>query len=344
MKKLFTIGLALLAATTMFAGNPDRQGEAGAFELLLNPWARSAGLHTMATSHVRGVESMFLNVAGLSSVKNVEFGLSQSRYLTGTGINVNAFGFAKRISDHGVFGASINALNFGDIRVTTAALPEGTGGTYSPSFFNLGLSYAHTYEKVTVGVTAKVVSESISSVSANTLCLDAAVLYRTGNFNFGVSLRNIGGKMRFGGEGLSFQQGNIDGQLPYNLTYEQRSAAFELPSQLNIGASYDFKMGKKSKLSAIGNFTSNAFSRDELGGGLEFSLNDMFALRGGYKLGLGNASPGVSQNEVYTGVAAGFSFDVPLKKGTDNKLGIDYSYLPSNPFSGTHNITIRIGM
>jgi hypothetical protein len=344
MKKLFTIALTVLMGATVWAGNPDRQGEAGAYELLLNPWARSGGLHGMATSHVKGVEGMFLNVAAMSRINRMEFGLAQSRYLVGAGINVNAFGFATKMGKNGTVGFAINAMDFGDINVTTAALPEGTGGTFSPSFFNLGLSYAHTFDKVSVGATMKMVSESISTVTANTVCLDAGVLYRTGNFNFGVSLRNIGGKMRFSGDGLSFSQDNPDGQLPYDLTYLQRASSFELPSQLNIGASYDFKLGKKNTLSAIGNFTSNAFSRDELGGGLELSISQMFALRGGYKVQVGAASPGVTQNDVYTGLCGGFSFDVPLKKGSDNKLGIDYSYLPSNPFGGTHNVTIRIGM
>jgi hypothetical protein len=49
--------MLLLLAGTVFAGNPDRQGEAGANQLLINPWARSAGLHTMGTANVTGVGS-----------------------------------------------------------------------------------------------------------------------------------------------------------------------------------------------------------------------------------------------------------------------------------------------
>ena len=54
----------LFFATVVEAGNPDRQGEAGAYELLMNPWARSAGLHTMTTSMIMGVEALRLNPAG----------------------------------------------------------------------------------------------------------------------------------------------------------------------------------------------------------------------------------------------------------------------------------------
>jgi hypothetical protein len=39
--KHWSIGLtlAILPAATLLAGNPDRIGEAGASELLINPWA-----------------------------------------------------------------------------------------------------------------------------------------------------------------------------------------------------------------------------------------------------------------------------------------------------------------
>ena len=43
--KLVSLALAALAMAggTVKAGNPDRIGQAGATELLINPWARSSG-------------------------------------------------------------------------------------------------------------------------------------------------------------------------------------------------------------------------------------------------------------------------------------------------------------
>ena len=55
------------------AGNPDRQGEAGAYELTINPWARAAALHSMHTSMVWGVEAMWHNPAGLSKINKSEY-------------------------------------------------------------------------------------------------------------------------------------------------------------------------------------------------------------------------------------------------------------------------------
>ena len=44
-KRQQSILLCILFVASVSAGNPDRQGEAGAYELLMNPWARSSGLN-----------------------------------------------------------------------------------------------------------------------------------------------------------------------------------------------------------------------------------------------------------------------------------------------------------
>lgn len=333
-----------LLGWTVHAGNPDRQGEAGAYELTMNPWARAAGLHTMTTSMIYGVEALWLNPAGLTRINKTELLIGHSQYLRGSGISMNALGFAQKMGKNGAFGFNLVAVDFGDINVTTTQLPEGTGATYSPSFFNLGLSYAYTFEnKVSVGILLRGISESTSDLSAFGFALDAGVQYVNGpedNFKFGISLRNVGSPMRFGGEGLSFQGDNPEGEIPYQLTYDQRSAGFELPSLLNIGTSYDFNFDKRNKLTLLANFTANSFSRDEIGAGLEYSFNRVFYLRGAYKYELG----GVDDKNVYTGLAAGFGIEVPFSKTSKQKLGIDYGYRASNPWNGSHNFSLRISL
>lgn len=327
------------------AGNPDRQGEAGAYELTMNPWARAAGLHGMTTARVYGAEAMWLNPAGISQHLNrSELAFGQMQYLKGSDISVSSLGFVQKMGKSGALGITLTSLNLGEIRVTTTGLPEGTGATYKPSFLNLGLSYAYTFDnKVSVGILVRGVSESTTDLSAFGLAFDAGVQYVNGpddNFKFGISLRNIGSPMRFGGEGLSFQSTNPGKDFPYNLTYDQRSASFELPSMLNIGASYDLHLDHKNVLSVVANFTANSFSTDELGGGLEYAFNKQFFLRGGYKYQLG----GALDKNVYTGLAAGFGVEIPFNKDSDSKLGIDYGYRASNPWQGSHNLSIKISL
>lgn len=343
MKKYFyTLIFICFAGVTAFAGNPDRQGEAGAAELLLNPWARSAGLHSMSTASVSGVESMRLNVAGLSRIGKGELVVSNTRLYEGSTIGINSLGFATKVGSSGAFGVSLVAMDFGDIPVTTNGQPEGTGGIYSPSFFNLGLGYAYTYEnKISVGLLVRMISETLPDVSASGFAIDAGVQYVSGDkdeFKLGIALRNIGSPMEFSGEGLSLRAETPEG---IELTVNQRAEDFELPSLLNIGVSYDFYFGETNYLRTLANFTSNAFARDDIGVGAEFSFRDLVTLRAAYKYAL-DSSGGLEKN-LYTGFAGGVSIDVPLKRADNRIVGIDYAYRSTNPFRGTHNFSLRYG-
>jgi len=340
MKNLYKIVcvLALFVGVnaSTYAGNPDRQGEAGASELLLNPWAKSAGLHGMTTSSVTGVESMRLNIAGLGRIEGRELNISNTRLFEGSTVKLNALGYAQKMGNS-AFGISLMAVDFGDIPVTTVGQPDGTGATFSPSFINLGVGYSYTYEnKISVGFLFRTISESTADVSAFGFALDAGVQYVSGeqdNFKLGISLRNVGSPMKFSGQGLAFKEENTE------LTVEQRAEDFELPSVLNIGISYDYYFAENVMLRGVGNFTSNAFSRDQVGAGVELFINDMFILRGGYKKDFG--SSGSSLNNVYTGVSGGASIELPFNESGKNKLAIDYAYRATNPFRGTHNFSVR---
>lgn len=343
MKKLYQIICLSLLSGVVFAGNPDRQGEAGANQLLIDPWARCAGFHEMNTSNTVGAEAMYLNVAGLARVNKMEIALAHTRYIAD--ININALGFAQKVGKGGAFGVSLMAMDLGKFEYTTEDVPEGTGATFSPSYFNLGISYSHLFSnKVSVGITAKMVNESITNVAARAFALDGGVQYVTGendNFKFGISLRNVGSKMRFAGEGLSKALPNPGPTFVYNNTYYERSATYELPSQLNIGASYDWLLGKVNRITLVGNFTSNAFSRDQVGGGLEFSLRKLFALRVGYKYEL-------DQNEIEAtldnGISGGFSLSLPLKKDSDMRLSLEYAYRQTHVYNGIHNLGLRLDL
>lgn len=350
-KYIYIILSAFLVVGTMaeiHAGNPDRQGEAGGGQLLLNPWARTAGLHTMSTSFATGVEANIINPAGVVRIHKSEFIVAHTRYLQGTDIGFNAFGLAQKTGKNGAFGLSIMLVEMGDIPVTTENQPEGTGATFSPSFFNMGITYSHIFdEKISVGLTLRIVSESTSDISAFGIAIDAGVQYVTGpenNFKFGISLRNIGTPMKYSGQGLDVAAPNPNAaEFGYTLTYAERSQKYELPSVLNIGGSYDFIINPKNRLTVLANFTSNSFSQDQIGGGIEYSFNNIFMLRGGYKYEMGSFENDGIEAPVYSGLCGGFSIEVPLKKDSHSIFGIDYGFRATRVWNGTHTLGIRFG-
>jgi len=337
---------SLFNMTGVQAGNKDRSGQAGAPELLINPWAGSAGWGGVNTANVRGVESMFGNIAGLAYVNKLELGFSQTSWLKGSGIGISNFGLGVRAGETGVIGLSVFSMNFGELDVTTTDQPDGTGATFKPSLLNFALAYSKSFSNsISAGLTIRIVSESIPDASAQGLCLDAGVMYVTGERDqakFGIALRNLGPTMKFTGDGFSikaFFQGNDN-----SISVFQRSESFELPTQLRIGASYDFYIGEMSRLTMAGNFTSNSFSKDQFGLGLEYGLKEILVLRAAYTYedGITAGVDDPDRTNAYKGLSLGGTVEVPLSKKSDLKLGIDYAYQSTDNFRGTQVFGIRL--
>jgi hypothetical protein len=270
----------------------------------------------------------------------MQISLSNNRLYNGSGLNLNSLGMGLKMGKNGALGFELASLDFGDIPITLTNSPAGTGGAYSPGFFQLGVGYSYTYgNKISVGALVRGISETVIDVSAFGFSVDAGVQYVSGEkdqFKLGIALRNVGSPMRFGGEGLSIRKEAED----YLLTYDAQAASFELPSMLNLGLSYDVYLKDDTYIRLLGNFTSNAFSKDQIGGGLEIVYLERISLRGGYKLDLGNND---GNSNIYTGLAGGISIDWPFGAAGDKILSVDYAYRTTSPFKGSHNFTLSYG-
>ena len=351
--KIFLLIILILPLNQLLAGNPQRSGQAGAAELLINPWTRTSGWAGANVAGVRGLEGIYSNVAGLAFTQKTELIFSQTSWLQyGSKMfsandavsSISSFGFSQKVGESGVLGMAVMSMNFGDIEITTVDLPDGGIGTFSPRFMNLGFSYAQIFSNsIYGGATIKVISEQISNVSATGVALDAGIQYVTGpsdNLKFGISLKNVGPRMSFTGDGLSFRAivGNED---DYKMTVEQRSSEFELPALLNMGLAYDINFLNNHRLTGAGAFTSNSFQKDQYRLGCEYSYRDMFMIRTGYTYEEGIRDP-ATRTTALRGPSGGFTVELPMGNGTT--FGLDYSYRHTDPFQGSHSIGARINL
>jgi hypothetical protein len=103
---------------------------------------------------------------------------------------------------------------------------------------------------------------------------------------------------------------------------------------------YDWLLGRINRLSMVLNFTSNAFSRDQVGGGLEFAMGQNFALRAGYKYEF-DVADGVEAS-LDNGLSAGLSVSLPVKKDSETRIALDYGFRATEIYNGIHNIGIRL--
>ncbi len=338
---LFIIGMLTIPLGDTYAGNKDRSGQAGAGELLINPWARSSGWGNVSTANVRGVEGMFINVAGIAFTNKSEFGFSYTNYLKGTGINLFTFGFTQKIGESSVLGISVFSMTFGSIEVTTVDNPDGGIGEFRPAYLNINLAYGKAFSNsIYGGINIKIISEAISDVTAQGIAIDAGIQYVAGardHIMFGIALKNVGPRMKFSGDGLL--QKSVPASSDHTMSMYMPASSFEMPAALDIGVAYDFHIGDMNRLTLAANFRSNSFGKDQFIGGLEYSLNEILMLRAGYTYEEGITQK-ADRTTVYTGPSAGISVRVPMNKEKRSAFEIDYSYRATDPFSGIHSIGI----
>tara|TARA_S200000501_G_scaffold378567_1_gene441901 strand:- start:1136 stop:2185 length:1050 start_codon:yes stop_codon:yes gene_type:complete len=319
----------------------ERVGQAGAYELLINPWARSSGLASANTASIRGVESVFLNVAGLTGTNSTEVMFSHASWFAD--ISISSFAVGQKVGDTGVMGISFMSLDFGEIVRTTEQNPNGGLGTFSPQFMNVGLSFAKKFtNRISGGVTLRLISESAAEIAANGFSFDTGIHYETGSRNqakFGIALKNVGTGMAFNGDGDDV---TLMGES-YESTFEIRSENFELPALLHIGGSYDFLFNDIHTVMLCLNFTSNSFSKDQFLLGTEYSYKDYLALRFGYTFEDGIFDDfNQGRTTAFTGLSSGFSFEIPISGETS--FSLDYSFRAANPLSSVHTLGARIDL
>lgn len=347
IKSIFIAG-SMLCSLSVMAGNEDRVGSAGATQLLVNPWARSTAMGDAGIASANGLEASFTNIAGLAFTDKTQIKFNYTNWMgSQAGISFNSAGIAQRISESDVISVSVQAMNFGDIAITTVANPEGEIGYFSPraNVFNVG--YARAFSaSIYGGINFKVISENISNLKASGMAFDAGIRYVTGekdHIKFGIALKNVGPTMRYKGDGLAQQV--TYSSTGFIASLEERSASFEMPSLLSIGGSYDFFINENNKIILALGFTANSFSNDQYRIGVDYGMTAdkvAFNLRGGfvYEKNLFSAE---NRSNALVGPTAGFSVDALVGKNK-SALGIEYATRYAGVFGFIHTIGATINL
>jgi hypothetical protein len=140
-RSLLCVALMLFGSLT-YGGDDSRKGTTGADQLLIPVGARSIATAGAFLASTSGVEAIYYNPAGLAASQRSEALFSYMSYIAD--INISYFAVSAHLEDLGTFALSYKTLDFGKISVTTFEQPDGTGATYSPGFFTLGVSYARS--------------------------------------------------------------------------------------------------------------------------------------------------------------------------------------------------------
>ncbi len=330
------LALLLLASTSGYA-QENRTGTNAASELLIPVGARYIGMSGAPLATVSGVDAIYYNPAGLAhSEGNAEAMFSSMRYFAD--INVNYVAVAANFSGFGSLAFSVKSLDIGDINITTVDAPDGTGAIFTPQFVTVGLTYAKALsDRVSVGASSYIVTETIDRANASTVAFDFGVQYRGVSrfkgLSLGVAVKHVGPAMQYGGTGL-LARADREGDDRPSTQYQLVAQTDELPATLEMGISYVYDIDENNKLDISTMYQDNNFSDDVATLGVEYLYNDMLFVRFGY-----SAATAASERYNYgPSFGAGFHYNV-----NNLDLRIDYAWRQVEYFDSSNIITIGLG-
>ena len=341
MTRLLYISLIALAfvGNELCAGGQNRAGTAAAPELLIPVGARDMALGGSSIATPTGLSALHWNPAGLARAKSAANGLfSTMSYLAD--IRVNYVAVSGRFAPLGSLALDIKTLNFGEIPITTETSPDGSGATFSPTFFTLGLTYARILtDRITLGATSHYISNRIERVSATGLSFSAGLQYADlggiAGLDLGVAVKHIGARMQFDGPAL-LHSGQLDGLRRPDAVYKVESSSADLPSIFEIGLGYHYTPADLGEMEFTSVFRHDNFAFDQWKIGTEYMYNEFFAVRGGF-----DYAASADEDEYMFGTSFGFGLQLDL--GTLEEVKIDYAYTAVDRFDALNTFTFQVG-
>ena len=336
LRSLLCVALVFVGSLA-YGGDESRKGTTGADQLLIPVGARSIATGGAFLATTRGVEAIYYNPAGLAATPRSEAMFSYMSYIAD--INVSYFAVSAHLEDLGTFALSYKTLDFGKIPVTTFDQPDGTGATYSPGFFTLGLSYARPItDRVSAGITTKLVNESVMSTSAMGFAIDFGVQYKfQSDLALGVAIKNIGSNMKYSGTDLLTRTdvpSSANGAP--GAVYSPDTEPFQMPSYFELSVSYDVRINDMNGVMLGATFRNNNALEDQAMVGLEYRAFNVLFLRGGYETSVKNTN-----TSLY-----GINFGAGIEYTLENSLqvAVDYAFRSVKEFpSDNHIFTVKLG-
>jgi len=219
--------------------------------LLINADARSAGMGDMGVATSPDAFSQQHNAAKYAfSEKQQGFAISYTPYMASiaSDISLAQLNYFNKINERSAIGASFRYFGMGDIELRDSY--DSNPVTVSPNELAFDISYSlKLSEKFSMGVTGRYISSNLKvptgneSGSANSIAVDVSGYYQSeiiqnngfdGRFKAGFAIQNMGPKISY--------------------TDDQFSENF-LPTNLRLGAGYDFILDQYNKISAYGEVT-----------------------------------------------------------------------------------------
>ena len=275
--------LAALVAAAPLSAQTKTGTTFGQF-LQIEPSAALAAQGNVGATARTDVMSAYYNPGALGFQTSSNAGFSHSSWLAGIDYNYAAVGL--KMGSATTVALSVSSLSSGDIDVRTAEQPLGTGERYSVEDLAIGVGVGRQFtDRFGAGATVKYVQETIWRSSAQTIALDAGVIYELPfQAVLGASISNFGVPASFDGTDLRIrydQDPDIFGDndnLPAALVTEE----YALPVFFRVGMSVPVRVGD-SQLTLAADAYQPSDNSNSISVGGEWTYANLISARAGYQ-------------------------------------------------------------
>ncbi len=287
--------------------------------------ARATGMGEAFTVMSDNAEAAFWNPAGLADIEDYNLFTSYNQWPAG--ISIGGIALAKTFPGIGTFAVNSVYLMTDDMEITTIDQPEGTGENFSINNYSVGLSFSrYLTDKVSIGITNKIVHEDYYNHGYTTWALDLGTIYRTDfrGLKLGMSILHFAPEIQFDGS-------YIDHSDPksYEADEERDFEKYSLPINFRVGASINLLEMRDHKVVMAGDMIHPNNNIEQYNAGIEYCMKNMIFLRTGYKL---SADEG--------GFAVGGGAKLSLMNSFN--IMVNYSYADMGVLNGINRFSINL--
>lgn len=318
-----------------FVSNVSKKGTSAAPFLSIGQGARAMGMGSAFVAVSDDPTAVYWNPAGLAKLSGGGVVIERTNWVAD--INYNFFAASYNLGNYGTLGFSFLSSDMNDMKVTTVQAPEGTGETFSVSDVAFSIAYAlKLTDNFAIGFNPKFIQQKIWKMAATAFAVDLGVQYVTpfDGIILAMSISNFGTKMKLDGNTALVlfdpdptSTGN-NGQIPAYL----QTDVWELPLIFRVGLSYAAVNTSQHKLLIALDAMNPSDNYESVSFGSEYTFNDLFSIRGGYK------SLFLKDSE------ESFTFGVGVKQLflSNTAIKVDYSYGAFGRLSNVQKFSVSI--
>ncbi len=326
--------LACLLMVHMGYPQQRKAGLTGAAFLKIGVGARAVGLGSAVTALPNDVNQMFWNPAGIAlKEERLQAAFTYNRWIADIKLYCSAVSY--KCGGVGTIGVGVVTLGLSDIpadrdipidpSLVQFQIEDRTTLVYDYRDIAVQVSFArYVLDKLSLGATLKLVSQSIDGQSAKAVAVDFGSVYHIGTMDWTIAARfnNLGSDLKY-----------------YDI-------AFALPLSFSIGTSITPWREGDNKLMLAADAIKPQDGPQYLFAGGELSILNIFALRGGYKFNYsGSDDGGTSTRKPFDNTIEGFSGGGGISTTMEGySVRVDYSFTKMNLLDNVHRVSVQIGL